>query len=38
MGRPSQLLCDVTTRAGEIERVRVSGRVALVASGRIRVP
>jgi trans-2,3-dihydro-3-hydroxyanthranilate isomerase len=38
MGRPSTLECDVTTDAGAITRVRVSGRVALVASGRIRVP
>jgi trans-2,3-dihydro-3-hydroxyanthranilate isomerase len=38
MGRPSTLECDVTTDAGAITQVRVSGRVALVASGRIRVP
>lgn len=38
MGRPSTLQCDVTTRGGEITRVRVAGRVAAVASGRIRVP
>ena len=38
MGRPSILECDVTADAGAITQVRVSGRVALVASGRIRVP
>jgi trans-2,3-dihydro-3-hydroxyanthranilate isomerase len=38
MGRPSELRCDVTARGGEIRRVRVTGRVAAVASGRIRVP
>ncbi len=38
MGRPSDLLGDVTTDSGEITRVRVSGRVAEVARGRIRVP
>ncbi len=37
-GRPSDLLGDVTTDSGEITRVRVSGRVAEVARGRIRVP
>jgi trans-2,3-dihydro-3-hydroxyanthranilate isomerase len=38
MGRPSELLADVTVHEGEITRVRVSGRVAEVARGRIRVP
>jgi trans-2,3-dihydro-3-hydroxyanthranilate isomerase len=38
MGRPSELLADVTAHRGEITRVRVSGRVAAVARGRIRVP
>jgi trans-2,3-dihydro-3-hydroxyanthranilate isomerase len=38
MGRPSVLACDVTARGGAIERVRVSGRVVSVASGRIRIP
>lgn len=38
MGRPSVLACDVTASGGRIERVRVSGHVALVASGRIRRP
>jgi trans-2,3-dihydro-3-hydroxyanthranilate isomerase len=38
MGRPSVLECDVTADGAVITRVRVSGRVALVASGRIRVP
>ena len=38
MGRPSVLACDVTASGGRIERVRVSGHVALVASGRIRLP
>jgi trans-2,3-dihydro-3-hydroxyanthranilate isomerase len=38
MGRPSVLECDVTASGGRIERVRVSGHVALVASGRIRLP
>jgi trans-2,3-dihydro-3-hydroxyanthranilate isomerase len=38
MGRPSVLACDVTASGGQIQRVRVSGHVALVASGHIRVP
>ncbi len=38
MGRPSVLACDMTTKGGAIECVRVSGRVAAVASGRIRIP
>ncbi len=38
MGRPSLLHADVTLAAGRVERVRVSGRVAVVATGRIRVP
>ena len=38
MGRPSVLACDVTTSGGQIQRVRVSGHVGLVASGRIRIP
>ncbi len=38
MGRPSTLACDVTVAAGQIQRVRVSGTTALVASGRIRIP
>jgi trans-2,3-dihydro-3-hydroxyanthranilate isomerase len=38
MGRPSVLACDVTVGGGQIQRVRVSGNTALVASGRIRVP
>ena len=38
MGRPSVLACDVTADGGVISRVRVSGRVAVVATGRIRVP
>lgn len=38
MGRPSELRCDVSTTGREIRRVRVSGRVAAVATGRIRVP
>jgi trans-2,3-dihydro-3-hydroxyanthranilate isomerase len=38
MGRPSVLACDVTARGGAITRVRVSGRVVVVATGHIRVP
>jgi trans-2,3-dihydro-3-hydroxyanthranilate isomerase len=38
MGRPSVLACDVTTAGGQIQRVQVSGHVALVASGRVRIP
>jgi trans-2,3-dihydro-3-hydroxyanthranilate isomerase len=38
MGRPSVLTCDVTASCGVIERVRVSGRVAAVATGRVRIP
>ncbi len=38
MGRPSELRCDVTATAGEVTRVRVSGRVAAVAAGRIHLP
>jgi trans-2,3-dihydro-3-hydroxyanthranilate isomerase len=38
MGRPSVLACDVAANNGVIERVRVSGRVAAVASGCIRIP
>lgn len=38
MGRPSVLSCDVTALGGEVTQVRVSGRVAVIASGRIRVP
>jgi trans-2,3-dihydro-3-hydroxyanthranilate isomerase len=38
MGRPSVLSCDVTTSGGVITRARVAGRVALVASGQVRVP
>ena len=38
LGRPSLLCGDVTVASGQVSRVRVSGRVAPVASGRIRVP
>jgi trans-2,3-dihydro-3-hydroxyanthranilate isomerase len=38
MGRPSVLACDVTVSGGRIQRVRVAGHAALVASGRIRIP
>jgi trans-2,3-dihydro-3-hydroxyanthranilate isomerase len=38
MGRPSVLACDVATQRGAITRARVSGRVTLVATGRIRIP
>jgi trans-2,3-dihydro-3-hydroxyanthranilate isomerase len=38
MGRRSELQCDVTVHDGEITRVTVSGRVAEVARGRIRIP
>ncbi len=38
MGRPSVLACDVSASGGKIERVRVTGHTALVASGRIRRP
>lgn len=38
MGRPSELMCDVTAQRGSVSRVRVRGRVAIVAIGRIRLP
>jgi trans-2,3-dihydro-3-hydroxyanthranilate isomerase len=38
MGRPSLLRADVMLSAGAVTRVRVSGQVAPIASGRIRVP
>jgi trans-2,3-dihydro-3-hydroxyanthranilate isomerase len=38
MGRPSQLFARVEAAAGVVTRCHVAGRVAAVASGRIRVP
>jgi trans-2,3-dihydro-3-hydroxyanthranilate isomerase len=38
MGRPSVLDCDVIAEDGAVTRARVGGRVALVASGQIRIP
>lgn len=38
MGRPSQLNCDVAARRGKVTRVRVGGRVATTAMGRVRIP
>ena len=38
MGRPSELTCDVSVTAGQINRVRVAGHTAKVATGRVRVP
>jgi trans-2,3-dihydro-3-hydroxyanthranilate isomerase len=38
MGRPSVLTCDVIAQDGAVTRARVAGRVALVASGQIRIP